>query len=112
MPPHGHRHYEGGHSHPAYASQYGDQQQQQQFQSNQHGYPQQGHPQQGHPQQRHPQQGAQNLKAQSSATAAMHELKTTRAFPNDQCQFLFKFIVVGDSQVGKTCLLLQFTDNR
>lgn len=26
--------------------------------------------------------------------------------------FLFKFIVIGDSAVGKSCLLLQFTDKR
>jgi Ras-related protein Rab-2A len=26
--------------------------------------------------------------------------------------FLFKFIVIGDSGVGKSCLLLQFTDKR
>ena len=26
--------------------------------------------------------------------------------------YVFKFIVVGDSSVGKSCLLLQFTDNR
>ena len=27
-------------------------------------------------------------------------------------QFLFKYIVIGDSGVGKSCLLLQFTDKR
>eukprot|EP00927_Polykrikos_kofoidii_P049612 TRINITY_DN4364_c0_g2_i1.p1 TRINITY_DN4364_c0_g2~~TRINITY_DN4364_c0_g2_i1.p1 ORF type:complete len:255 (-),score=31.51 TRINITY_DN4364_c0_g2_i1:144-803(-) len=27
-------------------------------------------------------------------------------------QFLFKFIIIGDEAVGKTCLLLQFTDKR
>ena len=27
-------------------------------------------------------------------------------------QYVFKFIVVGDSSVGKSCLLLQFTDGR
>ncbi|KAJ6233395.1 ras-related protein rab-2-a [Anaeramoeba flamelloides] len=26
--------------------------------------------------------------------------------------YLFKFIIIGDSAVGKSCLLLQFTDNR
>ena len=26
--------------------------------------------------------------------------------------YLFKFIVIGDSAVGKSCLLLQFTDRR
>ena len=26
--------------------------------------------------------------------------------------YLFKFIIIGDSNVGKSCLLLQFTDNR
>ena len=26
--------------------------------------------------------------------------------------YIFKFIVVGDSSVGKSCLLLQFTDRR
>jgi len=26
--------------------------------------------------------------------------------------YIFKFIIVGDSNVGKSCLLLQFTDNR
>ena len=26
--------------------------------------------------------------------------------------YIFKFIIVGDSSVGKSCLLLQFTDNR
>lgn len=29
-----------------------------------------------------------------------------------QYSFLFKFIIVGDEAVGKTCLLLQFTDRR
>merc|ERR1719242_393802 len=27
-------------------------------------------------------------------------------------QYLFKFIIIGDEAVGKTCLLLQFTDKR
>ena len=27
-------------------------------------------------------------------------------------QHLFKFIIIGDEAVGKTCLLLQFTDKR
>jgi len=27
-------------------------------------------------------------------------------------QYVFKYIVVGDSSVGKSCLLLQFTDGR
>ena len=26
--------------------------------------------------------------------------------------YVFKFIIVGDSSVGKSCLLLQFTDKR
>lgn len=26
--------------------------------------------------------------------------------------FLFKFIIIGDSGVGKSCLLLQYTDQR
>ena len=26
--------------------------------------------------------------------------------------YLFKFIIIGDSAVGKSCLLLQFTDRR
>ena len=26
--------------------------------------------------------------------------------------FLFKYIIIGDSGVGKSCLLLQFTDKR
>ena len=26
--------------------------------------------------------------------------------------YIFKFIIVGDSSVGKSCLLLQFTDRR
>jgi Ras-related protein Rab-2A len=29
-----------------------------------------------------------------------------------QYQYLFKFIIIGDEAVGKTCLLLQFTDKR
>ena len=32
--------------------------------------------------------------------------------PEGECQYLFKFIIVGDEGVGKTCLLLQFTDHR
>ena len=27
-------------------------------------------------------------------------------------QYVFKYIIVGDSSVGKSCLLLQFTDGR
>ena len=27
-------------------------------------------------------------------------------------KFLFKYIVIGDSGVGKSCLLLQFTDHK
>ena len=27
-------------------------------------------------------------------------------------QYVFKYIIVGDSSVGKSCLLLQFTDKR
>ena len=30
----------------------------------------------------------------------------------ERVQYLFKFIIVGDEAVGKTCLLLQFTDKR
>jgi len=30
----------------------------------------------------------------------------------NQYQYLFKFIIIGDEAVGKTCLLLQFTDKR
>jgi len=30
----------------------------------------------------------------------------------DQYDYLFKFIIIGDEAVGKTCLLLQFTDKR
>jgi Ras-related protein Rab-2A len=26
--------------------------------------------------------------------------------------FLFKYIIIGDTSVGKSCLLLQFTDKR
>ena len=26
--------------------------------------------------------------------------------------YLFKFIIIGDSNVGKSCLMLQFTDNK
>ena len=26
--------------------------------------------------------------------------------------YLFKYIIIGDTSVGKSCLLLQFTDNR
>lgn len=31
---------------------------------------------------------------------------------NQQYSYLFKFIIIGDEAVGKTCLLLQFTDKR
>jgi len=31
---------------------------------------------------------------------------------SQQYQYLFKFIIIGDEAVGKTCLLLQFTDKR
>lgn len=27
-------------------------------------------------------------------------------------QYIFKYIIVGESSVGKSCLLLQFIDNR
>jgi len=34
--------------------------------------------------------------------------------PDDACgvQYLFKYIIIGDTGVGKSCLLLQFTDKR
>lgn len=28
------------------------------------------------------------------------------------CSYLFKYIIIGDTGVGKSCLLLQFTDKR
>ena len=28
------------------------------------------------------------------------------------CRYLFKYIIIGDTGVGKSCLLLQFTDKR
>merc|ERR1719331_1122087 len=31
---------------------------------------------------------------------------------SSQYSYLFKFIIIGDEAVGKTCLLLQFTDKR
>ena len=31
---------------------------------------------------------------------------------NDDYRYLFKFIIIGDEAVGKTCVLLQFTDQR
>lgn len=34
------------------------------------------------------------------------------AAANQQYSYLFKFIIIGDEAVGKTCLLLQFTDKR
>ncbi|KAJ6238400.1 ras-related protein rab-2a [Anaeramoeba flamelloides] len=30
----------------------------------------------------------------------------------NNCDFLYKFVIIGDSGVGKSCLLLQFTDKR
>lgn len=30
----------------------------------------------------------------------------------DNCAFVFKYIIVGDSSVGKSCFMLRFTDNR
>ena len=36
-------------------------------------------------------------------------LPTSRARPS---RYLFKYIIIGDTGVGKSCLLLQFTDKR
>jgi Ras-related protein Rab-2A len=30
----------------------------------------------------------------------------------ENCDYVFKYIIVGDSSVGKSCLMLRFTDNR
>ena len=30
----------------------------------------------------------------------------------DNCAYVFKYIIVGDSSVGKSCFMLRFTDNR
>ena len=30
----------------------------------------------------------------------------------DDCAYLLKYIIVGDSSVGKSCFMLRFTDNR
>eukprot|EP01111_Echinosteliopsis_oligospora_P001487 TRINITY_DN12241_c0_g1_i1.p1 TRINITY_DN12241_c0_g1~~TRINITY_DN12241_c0_g1_i1.p1 ORF type:complete len:206 (+),score=27.76 TRINITY_DN12241_c0_g1_i1:80-697(+) len=39
-------------------------------------------------------------------------MKTNQAKGNLPYKYLFKYIIVGDTAVGKSCLLLQFTDKR
>jgi len=39
-------------------------------------------------------------------------LMGTESVSSQQYAYLFKFIIIGDEAVGKTCLLLQFTDKR
>jgi Ras-related protein Rab-2A len=38
--------------------------------------------------------------------------KSGRKMASQQYQYLFKYIIIGDTGVGKSCLLLQFTDKR
>lgn len=60
------------------------------------GAPMQGQPSQGQAPQH------QSLQGQQSSDPGMGQLYN----------LLFKFIIIGDEAVGKTCLLLQFTDKR
>lgn len=50
--------------------------------------------------------GFANQPNQQTVTCLSHKHKLTHT------QYLFKYIIIGDTGVGKSCLLLQFTDKR
>ncbi|CAD7941665.1 unnamed protein product [Amoebophrya sp. A25] len=56
-------------------------------------------------------QGLQGMQQGGSAGSTTFAGAVPSA-ATEKCQFLFKFIIVGDEGVGKTCLLLQFVDGR
>lgn len=53
------------------------------------------------------QPGKQSIRRSQQEMQSQQQLQ-----PSAKTQYLFKFIIVGDEAVGKTCLLLMFTDHR
>merc|ERR1712172_286420 len=55
-----------------------------------------------------------NTQSQSDLENGLFKrhVKAPGTFSNMSYAYLFKYIIIGDTGVGKSCLLLQFTDKR
>ncbi|KAK3413110.1 hypothetical protein EUGRSUZ_I01720 [Eucalyptus grandis] len=58
-------------------------------------------------------QAPPHARRSSSSSASLRHLRpAATSSPDMSYDYLFKYIIIGDTGVGKSCLLLQFTDKR